>query len=84
MVRFGLAPRWSDGSGTGTGGTNDVHVPQSAPDIWMGIWAPQLYVFWHTSNWRELRTLLLTLLPGTTVFYFMDSSTIYHVVNIGP
>jgi hypothetical protein len=30
-----LAPRWRDG--TGTGGTNDVHAPQSMLDMWMGI-----------------------------------------------
>jgi hypothetical protein len=92
MVSFGLPPRWSDGSGAGISSTNDVHSPQSTPDMCMGIKAP--HVFLHTSNWLELQTLLLTLelkvasrstkIRGTTVFDFIDSTATYHVVNNGP
>jgi hypothetical protein len=86
-----LAPTWGDGSGTGTGGTTHLHGSSDSPAMWMGQWAP--HVTSESSNWRELRTLLLTLeievksessrFRGATVFYFTDNSTTYYVVNGG-
>ena len=53
-----LSDTWGDGSGTGTGGTinvKDLEVLQ-----WMGAWLPDALP--RTSNWKELHTLLLTLI----------------------
>ena len=84
-----LVPSWGDGSGTGTGGT--VQVPDSPLAMWMGQWTP--FVFHHSSNWKELKTLLLTLqaihrarppkLHRATLFYFTDNSTTYWVCSSG-
>lgn len=53
----------------------------------MGQWAP--HIFSSTSNWKELKTLLLTLqhlldedsesVAGSTLFYFTDNSTTYYI-----
>jgi len=57
----------------------------------MGTW--HLVVIHHSSNWKELQTLLLTLerlrgrprtdLEGTTVFYFTDNMVTYFIVASG-
>jgi hypothetical protein len=84
-----LLATWGDGSGTGTGGT--IESPDE-PEIetWMGAWSPR--VLHHTSNWKELRTLLWTLerlgrrrqnLHGVTMFYFTDNMTTYYIVQNG-
>jgi hypothetical protein len=59
--------------------------------MWMGQWTP--FVFHHSSNWKELKTLLLTLqaihharpqqLGRATLFYFTDNSTTYWVCSSG-
>lgn len=79
-----LIPNWGDGSGTGTGGT--LGLPAQALKMWQGQWSPVVYRF--SSNWKELKTLHLTLLQitdtdaasvhSTTVFYFTDNSTTYY------
>ena len=84
-----LVPTWGDGSGTGTGGT--LALPGESLQCWMGQWSP--FVFHHSSNWKELRTLLLTLqqardsyqseVEGASVFYFTDNLVTYWVVNNG-
>ena len=86
-----LVPTHGDGSGTGTGGT--VLFPDQPLDTWMGAWSP--YVWHHTSNWKELRTLLLTLqriiadprkyasVFGCTLFYFTDNEVTYYIVSAG-
>jgi hypothetical protein len=84
-----LIPSWGDGSGTGTGGT--IQVPDGPLAMWMGKWTP--FVFHHSSNWKELKTLLLTLqalrsthsrdMAQTTIFYFTDNSTTYWVCSSG-
>jgi hypothetical protein len=63
-------------------------------EMWMGAWSP--HVFHHSSNWKELRTLLKTLerasdnihirpqIAGTTFFYFTDNMVSYcHIVQSG-
>eukprot|EP00957_Ditylum_brightwellii_P030286 2293739-Ditylum_brightwellii.AAC.1 len=52
-----LVPTYGDGSGTGTGGT--LEIPGVEATMWMGQWAPLTRN--KTSNWKELKTLLLTL-----------------------
>ena len=84
-----LVPTWGDGSGTGTGGT--IQLPGQSLSMWMGQWCP--YVFRESSNWKELKTLLLTLqairdtqadtVRHSTLFYFTDNSTTYWVCNSG-
>jgi hypothetical protein len=83
-----LIPTWGDGSGTGTGGT--YQLPNSDLDMWMGVWAPQVFHF--SSNWKELRTLLATLerakkkrkqVKGATFFYFTDNIVTYYIVSSG-
>ena len=84
-----LVPTWGDGSGTGTGGT--IQIPGDGMKLWMGQWSPTVYH--HSSNWKELKTLLLTLqhlaglngnpLEGATLFYFTDNSTTYYVTSAG-
>ena len=59
--------------------------------MWMGTWAPVVYRF--SSNWKELKTLALTLehvlatdpesVRGATVFYFTDNSTVYWIAAAG-
>jgi hypothetical protein len=85
-----LVPTWGDGSGTGTGGT--LGLPDQPLHIWMGKWSPVVYKF--SSNWKELRTLLLTMqhlqrdtcrqkIFNTTIFYFTDNSTTYWISTKG-
>jgi hypothetical protein len=84
-----LVPTWGDGSGTGTGGTIDL--PNHPFATWMGQWSPTVFKF--SSNWKELKTLLLTLqqvsttdresVRGATLFYFTDNSTTYWITKGG-
>ena len=84
-----LVPTWGDGSGTGTGGT--ISLPDGPMRLWMGQWSPAVYH--HSSNWKELQTLLLTLqqlaqdnppsVGGSTVFHFTDNSVTYCVTSAG-
>jgi hypothetical protein len=86
-----LTATWGDGSGTGTGGTEEARAQEGAIDIWMGTWAP--HVRHHDSNWKELRTMLWTLeralrkrdarIRGGTLFYFTDNSSVYFIVKGG-
>ena len=92
-----LVAHFGDGSGTGTGGTAQEvggldHAPDPQPlDMWMGKWSEQVHHF--SSNWRELKTLELTLrreaergdgrARDTTLFYFTDNLVTYYVVNGG-
>ena len=87
---------WGDGSGTGTGGTNELlGDPGATMRMWMGTWAPHVHQF--SSNWRELKTLLLTLeqevdtfretgtsrFSDRTLLYFTDNMTAYHITTAG-
>ena len=84
-----LIPSWGDGCGSGTGGT--LGLPDAPLQMWMGQWAPVVFAF--SSNWKELKTLELTLVQleqadpkavyATTVFYFTDNSTVYWVMASG-
>ena len=89
-----LVSTYGDGSGTGTGGTIQVHHddrPDEPMDMWMGVWKGWVHHF--SSNWRELHTLLLTLeraleKPGgnfreTVLMYFTDNLVTYYIVNSG-
>ena len=92
-----LVAHFGDGSGTGTGGTaQEVGGPHQGIDLrpldmWMGKWDEQVHSF--SSNWRELKTLELTLqrekergdgrARDTTLFYFTDNIVTYFVVNGG-
>jgi hypothetical protein len=86
-----LTATWGDGSGTGTGGTEEAGMQEGAIDTWMGTWAP--HVQHHDSNWKELRTMLWTLeralrkrdprIIGGTLFYFTDNSSVYYIVKGG-
>ena len=83
-----LIPTFGDGSDTGTGGT--LHLPNAPLQMWMGAWSPQ--IFHHSSNWKELRTLLATLqyaeqqacaVTGSTFLYFTDNLVTYYIVSSG-
>ena len=84
-----LIPSWGDGCGSGTEGT--LGLPDAPLQMWMGQWAPVVFAF--SSNWKELKTLELTLVQleqadpkavyATTVFYFTDNSTVYWVMASG-
>lgn len=84
-----LIPTFGDGSGTGTGGT--IEVPGTEMSMWMGQWAPLTRN--RTSNWKELKTLMLTLqeiavahpdeVAGSTLFYFTDNTPTYYVSAAG-
>ena len=84
-----LIPSYGDGSGTGTGGT--FALPGKGLVAWMGRWTP--YVFTQSSNWKELKTLSLTLqrlsdhhsteVRGATLFYFTDNSATYYICSAG-
>jgi hypothetical protein len=52
---------WGDGSGTGTGGTDDsFHDDETDPvDMWVDIWSAFVSMF--SSNWKEAQTLVLAL-----------------------
>jgi len=84
-----LIPTWGDGSGTGTGGT--LGIPDAPLEMWMRQWSP--CIFSYSSNWKELKTLHLTMLRmqdqyllearGTTIFYFTDNFVTYCIVSSG-
>ena len=84
-----LIPTFGDGSGTGTGGT--IQLPEGPLQMWKGKWHPMLYH--HSSNAKELATLLITLktlcekhrsdATGTTIFYMTDNSTTYFIAASG-
>ena len=90
-----LVAHFGDGSGTGTGGTSQVvgNVIRDPPslEMWMGRWAHHIHS--HSSNWRELKTLELTLQReasrsdersrDTVLFYFTDNQITYFVVTSG-
>jgi hypothetical protein len=92
-----LTPMWGDGSGTGTGGTeehldaNDLTLDARPMEMWMGAWC--VSVLHYTSNWKELSTLLLSLereaartddrVRDQTVFYFTDNMVTYYLVGSG-
>ena len=90
-----LVAHFGDGSGTGTGGTGQVLGSGSGPlepmEMWMGRWEHCVHSF--SSNWRELKTLVLTLerelarkdsrAKGSTLFYFTDNLVTYYVTNGG-
>ena len=92
-----LVAHFGDGSGTGTGGTSELvgvlgddGIPPPL-EMWMGRWAEHVHS--HSSNWKELKTLSLTLhrelarkdtrSRHTTLFYFTDNLVTYYVVNGG-
>lgn len=79
-----VAITFGDRSGTGTGGTLETTMPSNHNIIrmWMGTWNDHVKHF--DSNWKELRTLLLTIerivehrstavVRLSTVFYFTDN-----------
>lgn len=84
-----LVPQWGDGSGTGTGGT--LGLPSRPLEMWMGQWTPK--VFSYSSNWKEAKTLHLSMLRieshykalarGTTLFYFTDNYVTYCIMASG-
>jgi len=85
-----LVPTYGDGSGTGTGGT--IELPNSGLTMWMGQWSTK--VASNTSNWKELKTLLLVLqqlhqgpqaeeVRGVTLFYFTDNMVTYYIGAAG-
>ena len=84
-----LIPTFGDGSGSGTGGT--LGFDDRGLEMWMGQWSPTVYHF--SSNWKELKTLHLTLTHisrhhrekavGTTLFYFTDNSVTYWIAASG-
>ena len=91
-----LVAHFGDGSGTGTGGTSQTVGGTAAANLhplemWMGRWDHKVHSF--SSNWRELKTLELTLrlelartddrARDTTLFYFTDNVVTYFVVNNG-
>ena len=92
----GIVLKWGDGSGTGTGATTELY-PASAgqhianPNIeqWMGTWTAKSRP--RSSNWKEARTVLQSLLlerhtgrlKDTTVFYMTDNLVSYYIINGG-
>jgi hypothetical protein len=91
----GIVIKWGDGSGTGTGGTTELY--ELTPDqklspnieLWMGVWGARAKP--QTSNWKEARTILESLLQerstgrlqGRFVFYMTDNLVSYYIVNQG-
>ena len=86
-----LSVTWGNGSGTGTGGTLNWVTVENETNMeplhtWMGIWKPIVRIF--SSNWKEMRTLRLTLerlwsqsvsLRGTVLWYFTDNQATYDI-----
>ena len=86
-----LGVTWGDGSGTGTGGTfNWISMDSKSAieplETWMGVWTTRVHHF--TSNWKELRTLLVTLerlslgdksVKGKVLWYMTDNQVTYDV-----
>jgi hypothetical protein len=91
----GIVIKWGDGSGTGTGGTTEFYTltpeQQQTPGIeqWMGVWGARASA--NTSNWKEARTILQSLLrehgtgrlQGRLVFFMTDNLVSYYIVNQG-
>jgi hypothetical protein len=83
---------FGDGSGTSTGGTG-VFYNKPLPgnrESWMGMWTVR--ATGHTSNWKELCTLVKVLrqkpvvnsrFRGHKVFYFTDNMVTYDIVRKG-
>jgi len=91
-----LVAHFGDGSGAGTGGTSQVvgddpTLPLQPLEMWMGRWDHHIHHF--SSNWRELKTLELTLRRevarkdrrsrDTTLFCFADNLVTHHITNGG-
>jgi len=87
-----LIATFGDGSGTGTGGTREALGSDPTPlEMWMGTWSNSVHSF--SSNWKELKTLELTLsrelargdgiARHTTLFYFTDNMVTYYTVSGG-
>ena len=87
-----LAVTWGDGSGTGTGYTEQLLSgigPCPPMQMTMGTWSTRVHSF--SSNWKELRTLKLVLerdLPKRhfhrrLLFYFTDNIVTYFIVCNG-
>lgn len=91
----GIVLKWGDGSGTGTGGTTEFYelTPDQAQspgiELWMGVWGARSKP--RTSNWKEARTVLESLLQerdtgrlnGMMVFYMTDNLVSYYIINQG-
>jgi hypothetical protein len=91
----GIVLKWGDGSGTGTGGTTEFYTltpeQRSSPgiELWMGVWGARAKS--NTSNWKEARTILESLLQerttgrlrGRLVFSMTDNLVCYYIVNQG-
>jgi hypothetical protein len=89
MSSFGVA--WGDGSGTGTGGSfnqvsNTLSTSLEPLHTWMGVWNPSVLHF--SSNWKELRTLLLSMerllhdqvsVTNQVLWYLTDNQVTYDV-----
>lgn len=87
-----LAVTWGNGSGTGTGYTEQLlsgRGPCPPMQMTMGTWSTRVHSF--SSNWKELRTLKLVLerdLPKRhfyrrLLFYFTDNIVTYFVICNG-
>jgi hypothetical protein len=91
----GIVIKWGDGSGTGTGGTTEFYElspeQKRSPgiELWMGVWGARAKS--QTSNWKEARTILESLLQerltgrlqGRLVFFMTDNLVSYYIVNQG-
>jgi hypothetical protein len=91
----GIVLKWGDGSGTGTGGSTEFYELTEAQlaspgmELWMGVWGARSKP--RTSNWKEARTVLESLLQergtdrlrGRMVFYMTDNLVSYYVINSG-
>jgi hypothetical protein len=91
----GIVLKWGDGSGTGTGGTTEFYqitedqLRSPGIELWMGVWGARAKP--RTSNWKEARTVLESLLQekntgrlqGRMVFYMTDNLVSYYIINQG-
>lgn len=91
----GIVLKWGDGSGTGTGGTTEFYeltetqLASPGMELWMGVWGARAKP--RTSNWKEARTVLESLLQerdtdrlrGRMVFYMTDNLVSYYIINQG-
>lgn len=91
----GIVLKWGDGSGTGTGGTTEFYeltesqLSSPGMELWMGVWGAKSKA--RTSNWKEARTILESLLQeqntdrlrGRMVFYMTDNLVSYYIINSG-
>eukprot|EP00978_Attheya_sp_CCMP212_P017991 scaffold48695_cov53-Attheya_sp.AAC.1 len=85
-----LVSSWGDGSGTRTGGTRQAHTTageHSLLELWMEVWSAAVHH--HSSNWKELRTLLESLrrerqnpaFRGSLMIYFTDNLVSYELLS---